>query len=330
MALTEIRDALAEIVTVADATRIIDRAEALRVCCKKAGLSLEVVNLAAESKLRAEREAGRMLAETVSHTGGRPKNGSIVEPFSLDTIGVSKKQSHRWQRISSLADDLFEAELDDFRDSQKEITTSHFLKLAAQERTTPPSMYDELPPVGGDIVADLQELIEQGRKFSTIYADPPWRYSNQATRAATDNHYKTMTVDEICEEPVSQLVADNAHLHLWTTNAFLFESKRVIEAWGFEYKSCFVWCKPQMGIGNYWRVSHEFLLFGVRGDCPFRNRGLQSWEAMDRTKHSQKPWQVRQKVERASPGPYLELYGREALPNSDWTVYGNQIGKRMF
>jgi N6-adenosine-specific RNA methylase IME4 len=64
-----------------------------------------------------------------------------------------------------------------------------------------------------------------------------------------------MTLDAIRNEPVKDLIADNAHLHLWTTNAFLSEAFDVIRAWGFRYKSCLVWIKPQLGMGNYWRVS---------------------------------------------------------------------------
>ncbi len=109
------------------------------------------------------------------------------------------------------------------------------------------------------IVADLNDLIEAGYKFATILADPPWRYSNTSSRGAAENHYPTMTVEQICEEPIRQLVSEKAHPHLWTTKAFLEAAFTVIRAWGFEYKSCLVWAKPQIGMGNYWRVSHEFL-----------------------------------------------------------------------
>lgn len=109
------------------------------------------------------------------------------------------------------------------------------------------------------IVDDLSRLAMEGYRFQTILADPPWRYANTASRGAAENHYSTMTVEAICAEPVSQLVADNAHLHLWTTNGFLEPAFRVIRAWGFEYKSCLVWVKPNIGLGNYWRLSHEFL-----------------------------------------------------------------------
>ncbi len=168
-----------------------------------------------------------------------------------------------------------------------------------------------------------------GKKFGTIYADPPWKYGNQATRASTDNHYPTMTVDDLCNMQIGELVAGDAHLHLWTTNAFLFEAKRLIDAWGFEYKSCFVWVKPQMGIGNYWRVSHEFLLLGVKGAArSFAERDHLSWMSIPRTKHSAKPDEVRKVIEKVSPGPFLELFGRK--PIDGWTVLGDQIESRLF
>lgn len=175
---------------------------------------------------------------------------------------------------------------------------------------------------------DLFALIQAGKKFSTVYADPPWKYGNQATRSSTNNHYSTMTIDEICQLPVCQLTLDDAHLHLWTTNAFIFESRKVIEAWGFNYKSCLVWVKPQMGIGNYWRVSHEFLMFGLKGKSPFKDRSQMSWIHHERTKHSQKPNKIRKTIELVSPGPRIELFARVVSPG--WTCWGNEIERTEF
>jgi N6-adenosine-specific RNA methylase IME4 len=186
------------------------------------------------------------------------------------------------------------------------------------------------PLTVGRCVSSLRELVAAGAKFRTIYADPPWDYENESSRGAAVNHYPTMTLDDICAEPVNELAAGDSHLHLWTTNSFLREAINVVRAWGFEYKSCFVWVKPELGMGNYWRVSHEFMLLGVRGRLTFADHHLPSWVESSRTVHSRKPRIVRELVERASPGPYLEMYGREELPNSAWTVYGNQVEKRLF
>ncbi len=188
----------------------------------------------------------------------------------------------------------------------------------------------DLDPARPEIVESLTELIDTGIQFPTIYADPPWQYSNKASNGAVANHYPTMTVDEICNEPVGKIAQNNAHLHLWTTNPFLREAFQVLDAWGFTYKSCMVWVKPEIGMGNYWRVSHEYLMLGVRGRLTFQDRTLRSWLESSRTIHSRKPAIVRSLIERASPGPYLELYGRTELPESQWTVYGNQVEKKWF
>ena len=180
------------------------------------------------------------------------------------------------------------------------------------------------------VVDDLSQLIADGAKFPTIYADPPWRYSNSASRAAASSHYHTMTVAEICAMPVAQVATESAHLHLWTTNAFLREAFDVIQAWGFRYKSCLIWVKPQLGMGNYWRVSHEFLLLGVRGSKPFRDKTQRSWILERRVAHSSKPWKIRELIEQVSDAPYLELFGRQEIPNSRWTVFGNQVERRLF
>ena len=139
----------------------------------------------------------------------------------------------------------------------------------------------------------LSELLDAGMRFGCIYADPPWQYDNAGSRAAAEDHYPTLSLPQICRLPIAKLAAAQSRLHLWTTNAFLFEAKQVMEAWGFEYKSCFVWVKPQLGMGNYWRLSHEFLLLGVRGNGRFDDRSQRSWVEIPRQRHSEKPDAIR-------------------------------------
>ena len=234
------------------------------------------------------------------------------------------------QRIANLPVRVFQRYIDDTVGQDREPTTAGLLKLAKGQtldgHAAPNVGSVSQPPLGGDqsaVVNDLRELIAAGKQFGTIYADPPWPYGNQATRASTDNHYATMSVESICNEPVKQLVSAQGHLHLWTTNAFLWDALDVMEAWGFEYKSCFVWVKPQLGIGNYWRVSHEFLLLGVRGGLTFADRSQRSWFEHPRGRHSQKPEAVREMIQRVSSPDYLELYGRKRV--AGWTVYGNEV-----
>lgn len=172
-------------------------------------------------------------------------------------------------------------------------------------------------------VEDLEALILDGCRFRTIYADPPWQYTNRASRGAAEDHYPTMSVDELCELPVAKLADECCHLHLWTTSAFLLELGPVLDAWGFDYKCPFVWVKPQMGLGNFWRSSVEFLLLGVRGGLPFADRSQRNWIKLDRLRHSEKPEEIRRIIESVSPAPRLELFGRRRVLG--WTVWGNEV-----
>jgi len=205
----------------------------------------------------------------------------------------------------------------------EELTVEQFKSALLAESITPPSDTD--PCCTTD---ELQKLIDQGVRFGCIYADPPWQYGNQSTRAATDNHYGTMSLEAIASLPVNQLAAPKSHLHLWTTDSFLEPAIDLLKGWGFERRQTFVWVKPQLGIGNYWRSSHEYLLLGIRGGLTFPPSNLKSWGQWDRTEHSEKPEGVRSIIEQVSPGPRLELFARTLAPG--WTSWGNQIRQSLF
>ena len=115
-----------------------------------------------------------------------------------------------------------------------------------------------------------------GRRFSTILADPPWRFTNRTGKMAPEHRrlsrYATMTVDEIAALPVSDVAADVSHLYLWVPNALLAWGLQVMDAWGFHYKSNIIWHKLRKdggsdgrGVGFYFRNVTEMLLFGIRG-----------------------------------------------------------------
>src|SRR4030095_11741289 len=84
--------------------------------------------------------------------------------------------------------------------------------------------------------------------YRVLVADPPWQYSNKATRAAAEKHYPTLSIAQLCgEEPlpdggnlaeeVAARAADDAHLYLWATAPLLPEAFKLVEAWGFTYKT---------------------------------------------------------------------------------------------
>lgn len=170
--------------------------------------------------------------------------------------------------------------------------------------------------------------------FSTIVADPPWPYNDKLmsgnsgfgrprqTRGAA-NHYPTMSIAELRALQPQAVAAPDAHLYLWTTNAFMDEALGLMFAWGFKQKTILTWVKPQIGMGHYFRNTTEHVLFGVRGKLRTLQRNVPTAFWARRTKHSTKPAVFYSIVERQSPGPYLELFAREPRPG--WTVMGDEV-----
>lgn len=183
-------------------------------------------------------------------------------------------------------------------------------------------------------LANLAEISKGNAELSTatkypiIYADPPWRYENPpmgGTNRSIENHYPTMTLEEICALPVADLATDDAMLYLWATAPKLAECMQVIEAWGFEYRTNMVWDKEVIGMGYHARNQHEILLIAKRGDIPPPAAGKQpsSVHRERRTEHSAKPDFYYEMIEAAYPQlPRIELFSRS--PRDGWAAWGNQ------
>lgn len=175
-----------------------------------------------------------------------------------------------------------------------------------------------LPAASG---SDWTPPDEAPTTFTTVVADPPWRYDNVTTRGAAEDHYPTMSMAELVALDVP--AADTAHLYLWVTNPFMREGLDLCDAWGFTYKTLITWVKPQMGMGNYFRSATEHVIFGIRGSLPTNRNDVMTWFQADRTRHSQKPESFYDLVESCSPGPYLEMFARRR--RFGWHHWGNEV-----
>ncbi len=171
--------------------------------------------------------------------------------------------------------------------------------------------------------------------FSTILADPPWRFTNRTGKVAPEHRrldrYSTMSFETIRSLPVKDVAARNAHLYLWVPNALLPDGLDVLEAWGFRYVSNIVWAKRRKdggpdgrGVGFYFRNVTELLLFGVKGSMRTLGPGRSQVNMIETRKreHSRKPDEQYAVIEACSPGPYLELFARH--PRAGWTVWGDE------
>lgn len=190
-----------------------------------------------------------------------------------------------------------------------------------------------------DVVAspshDFSNFVD-GRKFSTIMADPPWQFMNRTGKVAPEHkrlsRYGTMALPEIMELPVATACAPMTHLYLWVPNALLPEGLEVMKAWGFQYKANVIWHKIRKdggsdgrGVGFYFRNVTEILLFGTRGKnartlAPGRSQV--NYISSRKREHSRKPDEQYPLIESCSPGPYLEMFGRGV--RDGWATWGNQ------
>ena len=164
-------------------------------------------------------------------------------------------------------------------------------------------------------------------KYRVIYADPPWSYGNTQPDYFTEqrDHYMTMPLPDICNMPIKALAEDNAVLFMWVTSPILEESFQVVSAWGFKYKSSFVWDKILHNMGHYNSVRHEMLLVCTRGSCqPDIRKLFDSVYSEERTQHSKKPEHFRSVIDTIYPnGRRIELFARNVTARG-WDVYGNQ------
>lgn len=314
--------AVAEAKATDEAKDLRDKAEAMRVYARQAknkGLEVD----AAEIRMRAERRLGELIKkqkDTVGlNRGGWPTCGAKEEPQvpTLAEAGIDKKLSSRAQKLAAVPEAEFEGLIDEWRgrvEKENERVTTNLLRAGENARRD-------------EGLARAPTVWPSG-VYPIIYADPPWRYENPPmgdTGRSIENHYPTMQLQEICDLPVRDITAEDAVLFMWATAPKLYECMEVIDAWGFDYRTCMTWIKDKIGMGYYARNRHELLLIAKRGNLPVpepSNRPDSVVEA-PRLAHSAKPDLFYDIIEIMYPdAPKVELFARNR--REGWFSWGNQ------
>ncbi len=173
--------------------------------------------------------------------------------------------------------------------------------------------------------------------YSIIYADPPWAYlwgtGKNGGNFAPEKHYPTMPTDEICALDVKSLREKNCVLAMWSTSPCIPDALKVMEAWGFKYKTVlFTWVKQNpkaltvvTGAGSYTRSACEYVLLGMRGHIKRISTDVISQVVFaPRTGHSRKPPIIREHlVSLFGDLPRIELFARSQTQG--WDVFGNEV-----
>ena len=287
--------------------------------------------------LCARHRIGEELKAAPLASAGRPKIGAHTAPISAPTIAEQVGSKDRGLRLKKLAEvgrvELLKAATT-LWEAGKEATQSAVLKLiAGDERKAKRADYEARAERGCE-VGDLVAMADVNRRFSVIYADPPWEfkvYSGKGKDRSAERYYDTSSLDAIKALPVGALAAADCALFLWCVMPELPGALDVIKAWGFEYKTAgLVWIKQNRsgdglftGMGFWTRANAEMCLLATKGAPQRMAMDVHQVIAAPVAEHSQKPDEARKRIQRLLNGPYLELFGRTPVPG--WTVWGNEI-----
>ena len=171
------------------------------------------------------------------------------------------------------------------------------------------------------------------KKYNIIYADPPWSYKGKMMNSSVTDHYSVMTINDICNLPVKKIANKNCILFMWVTLPKLNEFMKVVNAWGFEYKStAFVWCKKNkisdsffLGLGRWTRANPEYCLLATKGNPKRVSSNVNTLVVSNRREHSRKPDEMYTYIEQLLGGPYIELFARNT--RDGWDSWGNEVNK---
>lgn len=185
----------------------------------------------------------------------------------------------------------------------------------------------------------MDDMDFPNKKYSVIYADPPWSYRQKGGKGKKQGYaaqrYHTMTTDDICELPVHQLAGGGTACFMWATFPQIADALRVMEAWGFTYKTAaFVWVKKYkcgknfVGMGAYTRANAEICLLGVtpgfKAAAQIKSHAVHQVIESPIQEHSAKPNETRRRiVELLGDVPRIELFARQRVPG--WDAWGDEV-----
>ena len=141
-----------------------------------------------------------------------------------------------------------------------------------------------------------------------------------------------MKIKDICDLPVKNLCSDNCVMFLWTTYPMLQEAFKLIESWGFKYKTIgFQWIKQNksgngyfFGLGRWTRGNSECCLIATKGKPKRINNSVSQLIVSPIQSHSKKPDETREKiVEVMGDLSRIELFARQSTKG--WDVWGNEV-----
>ena len=173
-------------------------------------------------------------------------------------------------------------------------------------------------------------------QYKVILADPPWSWKAwgvKGEKKSAKKHYRVMEPVDLRGLPVADRAASDAVLFMWCISSMLGDALKLIDAWGFTYKTAgFVWIKTNRqsgslfwGLGYHTRQNAELCLLATRGKPKRLSGGVHQVIMSPRREHSRKPDEIYERIEALYPGPYLEMFSR--TDRAGWDAWGDETGR---
>jgi N6-adenosine-specific RNA methylase IME4 len=278
------------------------------------------------AELLQERRAAGLLAKgTRGQLAGGGKTPRQSDAESFEQMGIDKETAKATRKIGKMSAEEFEAEVE----RAGRLAAAVIDGPGAVIRESRAEVLAQKAERRANIERDLADKIRAlpGARFGVIYADPPWDFSVRAESGLNmhaRNHYPTMTLDEIKALDIDKIAATDCVLWLWATGAMMLEALEVMKAWGFTYKSQYIWAKDKFGTGYWARSKHELLLIGVRGNVPAPSQEFLQPSIIPAPvgRHSEKPEDFAELIELYYPTlPKIELF-RRGPARKGWAAWG--------
>jgi len=311
------RSELAIVETIEEIKHLDTKASALAEIARKEKMSKSVQDEVGAFRCDIEAKKGVWLDEYFPQGGNRGNQYEKVARLPDGTLadeGINKKESSNARLVSKEAELVAEAIEELKQDDKKVVTPNAVVSLVRNKKRKIRVEETEQPSLDGI--------------YRVIYADPPWQYNADFMDkyGHAKSHYSTMSIEELCALPVADVRADDCVLFMWTTSPKLEQAFQVIKAWGFNYKTSFVWDKVKHNFGYYNSVRHEFLLIAGHGSSTPDVKELHdSVISIERSgKHSEKPEYFRELIDKLyTTGNKVELFARKKVDG--WDTWGAEV-----
>ena len=293
-------------------------ADAMAEFAKKEKMSYDKQNEIGEFRVEVSGKKGAWLDEKFPQGAKEGEGFSRHKVTQRNPMPANKRESSESRAIANAPPEVTQKVKDAIK-KKGDVITPHKVANEIKKHNRETEIKETIAKIESEPVLPFAD------KYNVIVIDPPWNYGRkydpESSRVA--NPYPEMSQEELLN---LEIPADkDCIIWLWTTHAFIWDAKDLLDSWGFEYKAILTWNKEKMGMGSWLRMQCEFCLMGVKGKPFIKSKSERDIITESRREHSRKPEAFYKLIDRFCVGNKLEMFARAKRDN--WNIYGAETDK---